>query len=357
MPLPPKVACPTSEQSEVFRTDVAKIADCKPTEVVLLDVREKSERKGGKYIPHSRHIPLADIESAFAMHAEDFEETYGFPKPTLSTPIIVSCGVGLRAKQAFNFLEKIGYTHVKCYKGGYAEWSMPPLERLRKRTMVPFGKATASDNANAVAIENSAAISLGKVDPIEKAAVDEITTLMQASQTINVVSPTAKRLNARKAEEAAKEKAEKAAAAAAVTSSPDAPKKEGLSWAEAKKLKAQSQEAAGGARPGRDTSAAVDKDGKPVKRTSSGNQIDPLVVRVRNLADVTAPELQRLFGPDNDLGQIARMYVAPPEKGMAYITYKNEADASKAIQKMNGRRFKFLILAVDHGTVVQKRKR
>lgn len=235
-----------------------------------------------------------------------------------------------------------------------------PLYRLRKRTMVPFGKATSNDNDNATAVEMSAPIALGKVDAVEKSAVDAITAMMQASLAQNVVSPTAKRLKAKAADELAKAAAAAPAPAlAAVTSSgggDDGGEKKALSWGEARRLRAeQGGGAQADARGGRATGPS-DGEGKATRRTGSGKIIDPLVVRVRNLCDVTVEELQRLFGPDNNLGRIAKMYLAPADKGMAYISYKSEAEAVQAIQKMDKRKFKNLILSVDHGTVNQKRQ-
>lgn len=236
---------------------------------------------------------------------------------------------------------------------------LPPLLRLRQQIMKPFGKALSADNSGTVAIEATSGIQLGSIDPLQKTAIDEITTLMVASQSISVQSATARRLKSRQDEIAAQQAAQAASKPAAAAPALTAEEKKNLTWDEARRLKQQQSAAATAApaaRAGRSTDPVTDKDGKPLRRTASGNVIDPLVVRVRNLPDVTAAELERIFGPENNLGMISRIFIAGGDKGMAYVTYKNEMDAAVAISKMNMKRFKYCLLHVDHGTVAKKRK-
>ena len=79
------------------------------------------------------------------------------------------------------------------------------------------------------------------------------------------------------------------------------------------------------------------------------------MIRISNLVDsISQAEIHRLFGPDNDLGRIERLFLARDaegtRKGFGYITYKRAVDAANAIAKMNKRAFKHVILMVDYGT-------
>jgi hypothetical protein len=224
----------------------------------------------------------------------------------------------------------------------------------------PFGLATnAKLNEDATAVEYSAELQLGDLDQWLKEARAETVSLVQAAENQSVNNPVLHRLrqkvqeqkSAEAAEEKKKRDAEAAAAAAASATSKDAASKP-KTWAEMREEK-KAGGAIGVPRGGRVEGPAAPSGSR---RTPSGNLIDPKVVRVRNLINVSKAELVRLFGEENGLGKIVRVFTPRDSSaGLAYITYEKESDAAKAIAKMHRQAFKSVILDVDFGTVREKK--
>ena len=90
-------------------------------EYVLIDVRRDDELKNGM-IPTARHLPLIELEEAFSLSSSDFQNRYGFEKPTQKSLIIVYCRTGGRSHSACDILLRKGYS-AKNYKGSIWEWS------------------------------------------------------------------------------------------------------------------------------------------------------------------------------------------------------------------------------------------
>ena len=133
--------------------------------------------------------------------------------------------------------------------------------------------------------------------------------------------------------------AAKASAAEAASSPAASPTSAGggQTWAERNRLKKNERDAAAGG----------DK-GKP--QVYERNK-----VRVSNLVDtISSAELSRIFGPENGLGTIMKIYQPKYKDGapkqFCYITYRTTAEADAAVKKNNRVAFKNVVLVVDYGT-------
>ncbi|OHC90739.1 MAG: hypothetical protein A3J87_05170 [Sideroxydans sp. RIFOXYB12_FULL_59_6] len=82
---------------------------------LILDVREDDGYKEF-HIPNSTHIPFGRLRSRLA----ELDEYKG-------KPIVVIDHSGLRAPQAWEALQKAGFTQVTIVKGGIAEWKQAGL--------------------------------------------------------------------------------------------------------------------------------------------------------------------------------------------------------------------------------------
>lgn len=103
----------------------------KHPEILLIDVRRPEEIAGTGTIPTSINIPLSIVGEELQLTAKDFEDRYGRVKPTFCSPIIFSCRSGVRAGEAANIADKLGFSKVKNYVGSwleYAEKNGLPLE-------------------------------------------------------------------------------------------------------------------------------------------------------------------------------------------------------------------------------------
>lgn len=96
----------------------------KKKDYVLVDVREAHEHEHG-IIPTAKSIPLNEIPSALApagLSHEEFQDTYGFPKPKVDERIIFYCRSGARSGVATHLARSLGYTKAINYAGSFIDW-------------------------------------------------------------------------------------------------------------------------------------------------------------------------------------------------------------------------------------------
>lgn len=87
------------------------------TEVILLDVREASERERDGSIPRSIHASRGLLE----FHA-DPESPVHNPALKPDMRVIIYCGTGGRSALAAKTLLDMGFTDVASLAGGYSAW-------------------------------------------------------------------------------------------------------------------------------------------------------------------------------------------------------------------------------------------
>merc|ERR1719354_364100 len=92
---------------------------------VVIDVRNEDEiAYTGKVAECVETLPLPLIAQAnvFKMSEEDFEEKFGFAKPSLDETIVFSCKAGIRSMHAAQFAAMNGYSNLVNYSGGSDDW-------------------------------------------------------------------------------------------------------------------------------------------------------------------------------------------------------------------------------------------
>lgn len=56
------------------------------------------------------------------MDEDDFEEQFGFVKPSLDETLVFTCKAGIRGASAAKLAQMAGYTDILVYAGGSNEW-------------------------------------------------------------------------------------------------------------------------------------------------------------------------------------------------------------------------------------------
>ena len=58
----------------------------------------------------------------FTMADEDFEDSFGFSKPSMDETIVFTCKAGIRSMHAAQFAAMCGYSNLINYSGGSDDW-------------------------------------------------------------------------------------------------------------------------------------------------------------------------------------------------------------------------------------------
>ncbi|KAH7327901.1 Rhodanese-like domain-containing protein [Stachybotrys elegans] len=120
---------PETKESRVWSFDeVKKQVESNASEqgqgkVVIVDVREPAELQETGRIPGAINIPITSAVQSFHISGEDFEEMYGFERPSTSTPLLFYCKAGVRARGAAALAQHAGWSEVGEYTGSWLEWA------------------------------------------------------------------------------------------------------------------------------------------------------------------------------------------------------------------------------------------
>ena len=88
--------------------EIKKLSQQDHPDLVLVDVREPDEYNAG-YIPTAINIPYKSSPGALGLDAEEFEEAFGFKKPSNEKELIFYCLGGVRSTAAENLAATFGY--------------------------------------------------------------------------------------------------------------------------------------------------------------------------------------------------------------------------------------------------------
>ena len=93
-------------------------------DLCVIDVRSREELDETGRIDTSFHLPLERVlNGALGMSADDFEDEFGFIKPSKVCDVVFVCAAGVRSRIAAEVaVNGHGYTSVYNYKGGANEW-------------------------------------------------------------------------------------------------------------------------------------------------------------------------------------------------------------------------------------------
>ncbi|KAF2760627.1 Rhodanese-like protein [Pseudovirgaria hyperparasitica] len=88
---------------------------------VLIDVREPAEYDDG-FIPTAINIPVKSAPDAIFMDPEEFEDKFGFQKPSPAHELVFYCKAGVRSSSAAQLARQSGYEKVGEYRGSWMDW-------------------------------------------------------------------------------------------------------------------------------------------------------------------------------------------------------------------------------------------
>ncbi|KAK9359776.1 Rhodanese-like domain-containing protein [Lipomyces starkeyi] len=119
---------PQSSESDGFAPpsiynyeDIKKLSVNPEKDKILVDVREPAEVDQG-FIPTAINIPYKSAPHALSLSEEDFEEQFGFPKPSKELELIFYCLGGVRSNYAQELAGNFGYDKRGNYPGSWEDW-------------------------------------------------------------------------------------------------------------------------------------------------------------------------------------------------------------------------------------------
>ncbi len=86
-----------------------------------VDVREPHEYQEG-YIPGAINLPIKSQPDALFLPAHEFEDRFGFSKPSHDKEVVFYCRSGVRSSAAANLAQQVGYSNVSEYRGSWLDW-------------------------------------------------------------------------------------------------------------------------------------------------------------------------------------------------------------------------------------------
>lgn len=97
----------------------------------LIDVREKIEVAREGKIPNSVNLPLGELKKALLSDCEDFDLTYGFPKPEKHHENVIFYSINhVKSATAVEIAHRLGYRKARHYSGGYDDWIMKQINHM-----------------------------------------------------------------------------------------------------------------------------------------------------------------------------------------------------------------------------------
>ena len=89
---------------------------------ILIDTREPHELQTTGTIPGSINIPISSKPDSFHISEEEFEDRFGFERPSKETEIVVYCKAGVRSRAAAELARQQGWVSVGEYEGSWLDW-------------------------------------------------------------------------------------------------------------------------------------------------------------------------------------------------------------------------------------------
>ena len=104
--------------------DISSLSSNPSPNLILIDVREVSELRSTGTIPTSKNVPLQSSPDSFFLAPEEFEDKYGFPRPSGEDEVVFFCKSGVRSKAAAQLARQSGFGgKVGEYPGSWKDWA------------------------------------------------------------------------------------------------------------------------------------------------------------------------------------------------------------------------------------------
>ncbi|KAJ9629601.1 hypothetical protein H2203_001981 [Taxawa tesnikishii (nom. ined.)] len=101
--------------------DVKNLSGSPSSDRILIDVREPAEYEAG-YIPSAINIPVSSQPDALFLPEEEFEDRFGFEKPSKDKELVFYCKAGVRSSAAAQLAQRQGYQKIGEYRGSWLDW-------------------------------------------------------------------------------------------------------------------------------------------------------------------------------------------------------------------------------------------
>lgn len=91
--------------------------------IQIIDVREPGELASTGRIPGAKNIPITTSPDSFHITAEEFEDRFGFERPSPEDEVVFYCKAGVRSRAAAGIAREAGWSKVGEYPGSWADWT------------------------------------------------------------------------------------------------------------------------------------------------------------------------------------------------------------------------------------------
>ncbi|KIH88945.1 rhodanese domain containing protein [Sporothrix brasiliensis 5110] len=103
--------------------EVQELVKKSDSPIVIVDTREPGELKETGRIPGAINIPVTTSPDGFFLPDEEFEDRFGFVRPSRDTEVIFYCKAGVRSRAAAGLAKEAGWTKVGEYPGSWNDWA------------------------------------------------------------------------------------------------------------------------------------------------------------------------------------------------------------------------------------------
>lgn len=118
-PQQPKTSCILRNSD---RLQIKSFVDKPDPNRILVDSREAAELRATGTIPGSLNIPVKSKPDSFFITAEEFEDRFGFERPSKDQEVVFYCKSGVRSRAAAELARQAGWQNVAEYQGSWLDW-------------------------------------------------------------------------------------------------------------------------------------------------------------------------------------------------------------------------------------------
>lgn len=103
--------------------EMQKLIEDPKREVVIVDAREPGELISTGRIPGAINIPITTSPDSFFISEDEFEDRFGFPRPSKDSEVVFYCKAGVRSRGAAGLAREAGWEKVGEYPGSWLDWA------------------------------------------------------------------------------------------------------------------------------------------------------------------------------------------------------------------------------------------